>query len=119
MYDAVNEHIANCCQQTIDDYKEEHASDTAPAEPVPDAWRIRVKGDELWVAYYHFKPNDGGGIYELQPLYAHPPRSVDVEAIKRKIHGVYGVGIGTFAGGFQDESIDKAARSIARMIEGE
>jgi hypothetical protein len=42
-----------------------------------------------------------------------------VEAIKRKIHGVYGVGIGTFAGGFQDESIDKAARSIARMIEGE
>jgi hypothetical protein len=160
MYDAVNEHIANCCQQTIDDYKEEHASDTAPAEPV--AWRDIIKrpderslptyGHIPWGQLgrdvvesatarrddYKFAENlypghqivpginfnslarivDKYRYYGL-PCDSHPPCSVDVEAIKRKIHGVYGVGIGTFAGGFQDESIDKAARSIARMIEGE
>jgi hypothetical protein len=82
MYDAVNEHIANCCQQTIDDYKEEHASDTAPAEPV--AWQVLIKLE--WITLpsdWSISERVEGQTY--RPLYAHPPRSVDVEAIERVI----------------------------------
>jgi hypothetical protein len=94
---------------------ESRPSDTAPAEPV--AWQVLIKLG--WITL----PNDWSISERVEgqtyrPLYAHPPRSVDVEAIARVIDPE----------AFEDDRLtwhdrrvraSNSARSIAALIEKE
>jgi hypothetical protein len=111
-------------------------SDTAPAEPVARVVPLKNLAAMLALlppkpvttddgTFVYQDPNAAERLYELRsvfdamiavsPLYAHPPRSVDVEAIKRAVVA--------WADAEELEltirQVHALARSIAAMIEGE